>query len=434
MKRKRRKLTQYYGFKTFVCITVILAVVLGVLLFNRNDEDSTQAVQAGAKPQEQTTEAAFEEVSVKIGSTGDILIHSPILKYHQKSDGSYDFSDIFKYSTELYSSYDYMVANLEVTCAGDEYEYTGYPCFNAPDNIVACLKNSGVDMLLTANNHSYDTSVHGFNRTQQVVEDAGLDQTGTFTQGDKRYIVKALKGIKIGIINYTYETVASEGRKALNGILMSTEVQDYINSFDYNDLDSFYVDIEKNIASMRADGAEAIMVYIHWGDEYVLSPNDYQKTMAQKLCDLGVDVIVGGHPHVVEPIDILSSEISNKQTVCLYSMGNAVSNQLAARMNLKTGHTEDGLVFETTFKRLEDGSVILDDIGATPTWANRFSVSGGTKYMIIPLTENEDWSQKYSAVGRVSEMKNSYSRTMDLVSEGIEKFDTEYVKTDLRKN
>ncbi len=432
MKKKKRKLTQYYGFKTFVCLTVVLAVVLGIWIFNPNKDKDVSVGGTVEKTTEETTATTFREISVTIGSTGDILMHSPILKYHQKSDGSYDFSEIFKYSTDLYSSYDYMVANLEVTCAGDEYAYTGYPCFNCPDNIVTCLKNSGVDLLLTANNHSYDTSVHGFNRTRELVRDSGLDQTGTFAPGDKRYIIKDLKGIKIGIINYTYETVASEGRKALNGILMNTEVQDYINSFDYTDLDSFYNDIEKNIGDMRSDGAEAVMVYMHWGDEYVLSPNDYQKKMAQKLCDLGVDVIVGGHPHVVEPIEILSSQVSGKQTVCLYSMGNAVSNQFASRMNLKTGHTEDGLVFETTFKRLEDGSVILDEIDVTPTWANRFSVNSGTKYMIIPLPKGEDLAEKYSGIGRSFEIENSYKRTMDLVTDGIEAFKTDYVKTDLR--
>lgn len=372
-------------------------------------------------------------VTVTIGSTGDMLIHQPILTAHKKSDGSYDFSEIFTYATPYFSSYDYMVANLEVTCAGKDRAYTGYPCFNSPDSLVTALQNSGIDLLLTANNHSFDTGSAGFWRTQQVIQRAGLSHIGTFTEAEKPYRVQNLNGIQIGMINYTYETKTTAGRKALNGIRMSTETQGFINSFDYNKLDLFYTDIKRNIDAMYADGANVIMVYMHWGNEYQTKPNATQKKIAQKLCDLGVDVIVGGHPHVIQPIEILNSEESGKQTVCLYSMGNAVSNQLASRMNLKTGHTEDGMIFETSFTKQSDGTVVLSNIDVVPTWANRFETKNGRRYRIIPLKKNGEWSDAYQELGRKNEMEKSLARTEALVQKGLEAFATEYRQVDLRK-
>ncbi len=414
-----------------IVFSLILAAILGVGLyfsasFLIKPSNTSSALPSSSEP------PLPDPVTVTIGSTGDILLHSPILAAHKTSKGDYDFSEIFTYATPFYSKYDYMVANLEVTCAGDSRAYTGYPCFNAPDSIVTALKESGVDMLLTANNHSFDTGSAGFWRTQKVIANAGLKNTGSFTEGKKPYHVADLNGIKIGMINYTYETPTTKGRKALNGIRMSTETDDFINSFNYNDLDSFYSNLKQNISNMYKDGAEAIMVYMHWGDEYQIKPNSHQKKIAQKLCDLGVDVIVGGHPHVIQPIDILESDESGKQTVCLYSMGNAVSNQLKTRMNLKTGHTEDGMIFETSFTKQSDGSVILSDIGVIPTWANRFETSKGRRYKIIPLKENGEWSAAYNDINRKTEMQKSFTRTEDLVSEGLETFNTDYRKQDLR--
>ena len=430
MKRTNKKQS---GIIWTVSIVVIAAVLMGALMVHGTRNNAKPAIATTASTTVPTTTKAPDPVSITIGSTGDILIHTPVLSAHKTGEGEYDFSTIFSYAGSLYGSYDYMVANLEVTCAGDSRAYDGYPCFNAPDNIVTSLAASGVDMLLTANNHSYDTSEDGFWRTQQVVDNADLDRIGTYSEGEKPYLVKNINGIKIGMINYTYETTSSEGRKALNGILMSTATQDYINSFDYNDLETFYTDIQNNINAMYNDGAEAIMVYMHWGDEYTTTPNSYQKQMAQKLCDLGVDVIVGGHPHVIEPIEILSSSVSNKQTVCLYSMGNALSNQLIPYMDIKTGHTEDGLVFETTFTKNSDGSVVLSDIDVTPTWANKFTLNGRYCYKIVPLDTDVDWATQYSDLGRTDEMQSSYNRTTELINEGIEQFKTEYVKKDLRK-
>ena len=149
----------------------------------------------------------------------------------------------------------------------------------------------------------------------------------------------------------------------MNGILTTEDAKGLINYFDYDNLTGFYNEVSGYIDAMEAQGAQAVVMYIHWGEEYQLQANANQTTVAQGLCDLGIDVIVGGHPHVVQPVDLLSSTTDpDHKTVCLYSMGNAISNQRRHLMNLNTGHTEDGVLFSFTFAEYSDGTVRLDSV------------------------------------------------------------------------
>ena len=386
-----------------------------------------------------------DPITVTIGATGDYLIHTPIITSYLKSDGSYDFNDMFKYVTEYYNKFDYFVGNLEVTFGKDYTNYKGTGAiFNCPDSLADAVKNAGVDMLLTANNHSYDTSSFGFHRTQEVLAQKGLEYIGTHADGAKNYKVVDVGGIKIGMINYTYQT-SNAPSYSLNGITMKPEDTDNINTFSDGQLDRFYTEMKTNLDNMYADGAEAIMLYIHWGYEYHENPNEIQKTIAQKMCDLGVDVIVGGHPHVVEPIDVLSSDVSGKQTVCIYSTGNAVSHQRIAAMpntskkfpNVAKGATEDGVIFSVSFTKLGTGEVAISAIDAMPTWVNMYYEGGQRHYQIIPLDTERDFNTSFNLTGVANGptlAKNSYDRTMALVGAGLEKFPSVYKTTDTRNN
>lgn len=367
--------------------------------------------------------------TASILSTGDILIHSPFLTaYYDSATDTYDFHEIFQFVKSYIEQADYAVANLEVSLGGEEAgEYSGYPCFNCPDAIVDALKDSGFDMLLTANNHIGDTGMDGFNRTQQVLTDKNIDWMGTRTSTDaKRYQIVEINGIKIGMVNYTYIT-RDGGTTYLNGVPISDEFAQRLNCFDYNDLDSFYSELEQCMTDMKADGAEATMMYIHWGEEYHLSPMEYQETIAQKLCDIGFDAIVGGHPHVIEPVEVLTNTETGKHTVCLYSMGNEISNQRHELLaeDISTSHTEDGLLFYTNFSRMGDGSVVLTSVDVIPTWVNMYYNDNGRRtYEIVPLDKSVDWSQfnlSASETGE-SDAQDSYDRTMELVGEGIAQY------------
>lgn len=397
---------------------LIIAIVMGFGVYSRNNE--TVPVSGGNVAETAVTTKKHKETTITIGSTGDILIHSPIFRsvYDSKSD-TYDFNSIFKYVKDIYSSYDLMVADLEQPLGGEEKGYSGFPLFNAPDSIADALKNSGVDLLLTANNHSYDQGSDGFFRTMSVLKNKRIEFIGTREKDAKPYIVKDIQGIKVGMINYTYETEALTDTKYINGIPMNSETSPLLNSFNYDRLDEFYAEFKTNMSNMYEDGADVIIAYMHWGEEYSLSANDYQKKIAQKLCDFGVDAIVGGHTHCIEPTDLLSSEISGKQTPIIYSTGNQLSNQRKETMSeftYDTPYFEDGVIYELSFTRKVDGSVVLSNVSYTATWCNLFD----GQYRIIPL--GNEYKNLISHLGRDSEMQNSLNRTKSLLDKGIKKF------------
>lgn len=368
------------------------------------------------------------ESTATLAATGDVLMHKPVIDTGTVTGGEYDFSSIFSYFADYVTNADYAVANLETTLASttNGYKYSGYPRFNCPDGIVTGLKNAGFDMLLTANNHSYDTSGIGLRRTQQVISERGLVNLGSKENADDpNYLVAEVNGIRIGMCCYTYEDNASADKKAPNGITMSAEDAPLLNTFDYTNLSLFYTEMQENIALMEEAGADAVVLFIHWGNEYKIQHNATQSSMAQKLCDLGVDVIIGGHPHVVQPVELLTSTTNvDHKTVCLYSMGNAVSNQRVSQMNLKTGHTEDGVLFSVTFSKYSDGTVILSDADLLPTWVDLRS--SPKTYAILPLDKQiEDWKTQFGlSDSTLEKAQKSYERTMAIVGSGMTQVDT----------
>ena len=424
---KKRK----YIASVLIIVLMSLLCVAAVTLAERDELNLEEIFATSTVTQPTTTEpittnppAPEVTSTVTIRSAGDVLIHIPVFQNAKQSDGTYDFSHIFTYSEDIISECDYFLANLETTLGGtDGRSYTGFPRFNSPDSIVDALKGAGVDCLLTANNHTYDTNGAGVIRTIEKIEEAELDYTGTGKTADaSKYLVKNIDGIGFGFACYTYETPTTEGRKALNGLLVDTATAELINSFNPDKPDSFYNELEASIADMKSEGADIVAVYIHWGEEYQLTQNAKQQEIAQKLCDMGVDVIIGGHPHVVQPMDLLTSSDGKHKTVCVYSVGNFVSNQRRNLMGLKTGHTEDGLILEMTFSKYSDGTVIFESVDAIPTWVHLYSQSGKKVHSIVPLQGNLDTQKEKLGLDKtsdgLSQAKASMERTEALVAEG----------------
>ena len=381
-------------------------------------EPSTQPT---TQPTEPTQPPVTKVSTATLGATGDILLHDLVIQSGLDSaTNTYNYDNIFKYIKNYAGQMDWAAANLEVTLCGDDngFGYKGYPCFNSPDAIVDAAKNAGFDMLLTANNHSFDTGIKGFLRTQEVIKDRNLDYIGTrYEETDKPYVIKEINGIKIGMICYTYNTgVDANGNVFLNGMPLTAQASRLINSFTYSDLTGFYEKLAGELTAMRAEGAEAIMLYIHWGDEYSTKPNATQKKMAQALCDLGIEVIVGNHAHVAQPVELLTNtQDASKKTLCLYSMGNSISN--IRRGPSYPAETEDGMLFSVTFAKYSDGTVLLESASVLPTWVNRYEVSGVSKFCI--LTMQEGWEE--NAEKTVKELcRESYKRTMAIVGAGLE--------------
>lgn len=404
-------------------------IVLIVILLVRCGSDGAGAGELTDDPQVTDPTGTVETGRATITVTGDLLIHKPIIT--ACTEGSdYDFAEVFQYIAPYASRSDLAIANLETTLAGTEngYPYSGYPNFNCPDAIVDAAKEAGFDILLTANNHSYDTDSAGFLRTQQVIRDKGLQNLGT-TMSDKEppYIIRDVNGIRLGLICYTYgEIDETTGRPAVNAFTLSPELADNINVFAYDKLERFYSEMEQRIGAMKDDGAEAIVLFIHWGAEYQTHTTSSQPVIAQKMCDLGVDVIIGGHPHVVQPVQVLtSSPDASRKTLCVYSLGNAVSNQRSDNMDLKTGHTEDGMLFTFSFVRDPDGRVVLDSAELLPTWVCIRSSESVFDYNILPLDKTvADWKGAFDiGDSNLASAENSWQRTVDITGEGMEAAD-----------
>ena len=409
-------------------LVAVVAVVLIVRSLGKGKPDDAPTTPP-------TTEAIqpLEPVaSATVGVQGDLLMHKPVITACTTEDGGYDFESIFRYVAEYTASYDYSVANLETTLGGDNYPYQGYPDFNCPDEIVEAAKDAGIDMLLTANNHCSDTTTEGVLRTVKRVREMGLTPLGTqLSDEESKYAVVDVNGIKVGMAAYTYATSEVNGRPSLNYEPEVAQVG-LVNYFVETNLDAFYSEVQSLLSQMQEDGAEATMLYIHWGTEYSLQADSAQRMIAQKLCDLGVDVIVGGHPHVVEPMELLtSSSDSRHKTAVIYSLGNAVSNQRRDLMTLNTGHTEDGAVFTVTFEKYADGGVYVADVNVMPTWVNLHSVDEKQEYNIVPLEDarRTEWQNLYGLdAAALANAVASYDRTMNIVGPGLEQCRSYYAQ------
>ena len=433
-RKRRRKSTGFViPIMMIVVALLVMAMVAGYYVLDGATPSTQLQEQPGSSapgttPTTQPTQPSVVKLNTAtIGATGDLLLHDRVISSgYNSADGTYNYDNFFTYFAAYASKVDYAVANLEVTLCGTDngYKYAGYPCFNSPDAIVDAAKKAGFDMLLTANNHSFDTRSTGFFRTQQVVADRGLDHIGTRENvSDKTYVIKEINGIKIGMICYTYNTgVAEDGSVSLNGIPLTAQASALINSYTYEDLDSFYGKLSGEVAAMRTEGAEAIMLYIHWGDEYHIEANSTQKEMSQALCDMGIEVIVGNHAHVPQPVELLTnSKDESKKTLCLYSTGNAISN--IRRGPSYPEESEDGMLFTVTFAKYSDGTVIVESADILPTWVDRYDVNGKYQYRILTLenSKRDQWQTDMSLSDAILlECEASYDRTMAIVGEGLE--------------
>lgn len=369
----------------------------------------------------QVVEIARAEIAV----AGDVMPHMPIVRTSKTDDG-YDFDGIFTYVKSYITDADYAVANLETTLSGTQgKDYAGFPDFNSPDAIAATAKNVGFDMLLTGNEQCYNYGADGLIRTLSVLKEQNLATLGTVeTKEEPRHVVKNIGGIKVGMANYTFAKIGSDSKVTLNDHTADSANSALISAFDYDNLSAFYTEMEYEIAAMYAKGADAIVIYLHWGDEYSTSVSDKQRAIAQKLCDLGVDVIVGSHTHTVQPMDLLTSSADpSHKTVCMYSTGTLLSNLRADVIGQTAGHSEDGVLFTFTLAKYNDGTVRVNAVNLLPTWVVVRGTGEGRDFHILPLDQsNGNWKGSFDLSStQLEDAKKSYNRTMELVTPGLNK-------------
>jgi poly-gamma-glutamate synthesis protein (capsule biosynthesis protein) len=296
---------------------------------------------------------------------GDVMQHSSQFNGALKADGVYDFEPCFKLIKNEISSADLAIANLETSLAGKPY--SGYPAFSAPDEIAMCLKDIGFDILVTANNHSCDKGAKGVERTVNMLDSFGIIHTGMFRnkqeRADKYPLVISVKNFKIAILNYTYGT---------NGMRASPLLINMIDS----------AQIVKDIETAQLSSPDIIIAFMHWGNEYQRYPNNEQKNLTDMLFHNGVNLVIGAHPHVIQPMEKRYSADGRCDKLVAYSLGNFVSNQ-------PFPNTDGGALLKVSLLKDETGVRIIRT-GYNLIWVYKPKENKKTKHYILPVADYEN--------------------------------------------
>lgn len=317
------------------------------------------------------------EFEATLLAIGDIMVHSPQLPaYYDADSDRYDFTEWFERVAPIFREGDWVVGNLETALAGADLKYTGYPRFNAPAELADALREAGVQLVSTANNHSMDRGFAGIERTLDHVRQAGLIPYGTAASAEEaeRIVTAERGGIQMGFLAYTYGT---------NGIPIPSDKPFAVSLIDTDRM-------VREIGRLREAGVDIVTVSLHFGAEYQRLPNDEQRRIVRAAIGAGADIVLGSHPHVVQPYDIVNvpadeSPLQQERSgIVIYSLGNFISNQ--------TGDWKDvGLVFGVHLKKIQqpDGSsaTTWDRVSFVPTWVRITGQGRNRHYTVLPLRE-----------------------------------------------
>ncbi len=303
-----------------------------------------------------------DTLSLTIVFAGDVMGHdAQITAARDTVTNSYDYGPVFRYVSPYISQADIAVANLEVTLAGPPYK--GYPEFSSPDALAIALRDAGFDVMIQANNHALDRGEAGFVRTLSVLDSLDLLHTGTFADARSRELDYPLilekRNIRIALLNYTYGT---------NGLTIP-------EPFVINRIDSLQIrDDLKKAALAKPDFT---IVTIHWGNEYEREANEMQRLLAKFLLANGADAVIGSHPHVVQPVELVHRIDSSLCTVVVYSLGIFVSNQ-------RDRYRDGGILFELRLGK-SGGRTFIMNCSFMPAWVYREDKPGKSSFCILPV-------------------------------------------------
>jgi len=311
--------------------------------------------------------------SVTISFVGDLMCHSPQFQFAQISKDSFDFKPVFREVKKYLTKANLTIGNLETTISGKESRYSGYPLFNTPEEYLEALKDAGFDILLTANNHSLDRGKKGLLRTVEMIKKNGLESVGSYNSQQDRDSIRIyeINGIKIAILAYTY---------GLNGNYIAKNEKYLVNVIDTTLL-------KKDILDSRNKYADIILVYFHFGNEYQRNPSSFQKEIVKRAIDYGADLIIGSHPHVIQPIEYFSSN-KNKigKGLIAYSLGNFISNQ-------RWRYSDAGIILNLTItKNILTQEVRFSNTDIIPTWVYKGKLENKDQFVILPVDSTTIYS------------------------------------------
>ncbi len=387
-----------------------LALVLIASLAACGSSEGSSAEEGGG-----FSKKSEEPVSLSILCVGDIMAHSANIQAALNAGGgsTYDFTDNYEYVKPYIENADLALCNVETTFSGGTP--SGYPLFCAPDELAYAMMDAGFDIGITSNNHMMDTGFDGMQRTLEILRNQGMTTAGSRYDGENRWIVVEKNGLKIGIIAYTYETTGINAQSvSINGNYVSKEAAELINSFNYNEIDEDLGKIEEDIKAAKEEGADLIVCYMHWGNEYQREPDQHQTFMAQELADRGADIIFASHPHVLQKVDVLGSA-DHRNVSVFYSMGNFISNQRYETLN-QNRYTEQGMLAQVDLQIMKStGQVVAETVRVIPTWVDRYG--SPLKYSIIPLDENLSSNPVLTTSGHLDRAQQALSDVTELIGE-----------------
>ncbi len=325
-----------------------------------NEKNQQQVQSQQTEEEEEEPEPVITKETIELAMIGDVLLHTELAVYD-------DFSPSFAPVEQYLVNPDYLIANQESLPIASQFGISGYPQFSSPDYLVTDLKEAGVDMLNLANNHAVDKWEGGLALAIKNIENVNLPYVGAYKSAEDRatHRIVEVKGIKIGVVSYTYGT---------NGLVLPQGSPYIVN----------YIDIEQ----MKKDVQEikplvdVTVAIIHWGAEYVTKHNENQTYIATMMNQAGVDIIFGGHPHVLQPYEKIVNSVG-QETHVFYSLGNFFARTITSK------ETNIGAIgsFEIT---KEGDAITIDKPKIIATSLLKDSADG--RYKVYPLAEVEDRS------------------------------------------
>ena len=341
--------------------------------------------------------------TARIKFFGDTMAHFEQVQYaFNYGGGDYDFSNQFSYISDYVKDADLSITNYETT-TNPNREYAGYPAFNTPGVYLKNIKDAGFDVVTTANNHTLDTDEEGVFTTIDAIENAGLDYVGTHKDDGERILYKDVNGIKVAILSYTY------GCNGKVDLLTVRDEVDYVN-YIHDDL------IKKDIKEAKDNGADFVIVYPHWEVEYESYPIKESVERGHKMIDWGADLVIGNHPHVVQPVEKYTAD-DGREGLIAYALGNFVSMQ--SLESFGDARVEQSLSIDLNIELDEKtGKKKITDIKYNPLWVGTTYDEYGASVKTYRCEDFLEGGDKYDLVdeNQRARIKQAYDMTMETVN------------------
>lgn len=369
--------------KIIVAILVMIlvfTVTFGTYYLIKNDKkvnENNTPKQVAEGKEEIEEEKIPDDITINMTVTGDVLCHNTnFWDAYDASTDSYDFSYVFEDIEKYFSSADIVVGTIETSFAGKEAGYSNYPTFNSPEELATDLKELGYDVMAMATNHCLDKGYKGLVSTIEELDKAGIKHIGTYKaeEDSKEILIQDVKGIKMAFLNYTYGT---------NGIPIPAGKEYSVNLIDK---DKIKADIEK----AKKLNADVICVNMHWGEEYRQTATQEQEELADFLFQNGVDLILGSHTHVLEPMEkrtVTLADGTKKDGFVIYSLGNFMSGQNA-------NYTRQSVILDIQLtKKGKDNTISIDSVKYTPIYM--YNIYAGKSMNRFKIMDIEEEIKKY---------------------------------------